>query len=67
MTRVIWLYTKNLKNSQSPIFNKLNVKDEIEKKKSNIQNKKKAIVSQKHSLVHPGQPVKPTGQVIKAE
>jgi hypothetical protein len=39
MTRVIWLDAKKLKNSQSPIFNKSNVKDEIEKK-SNIQKKK---------------------------
>jgi hypothetical protein len=43
MARVIWLYTKNLKNSQSPIFNKLNVKDEIEKKNQTYKTKKKQL------------------------
>jgi hypothetical protein len=37
-----------LKNSQSPIFNKSNVKDEIEKKIKHTKQKK-AIVSQKNS------------------
>jgi hypothetical protein len=37
-----------LKNSQSPIFNKSNVKDEIEKKNQTYKTKK-AIVSQKNS------------------
>lgn len=66
MTRVIWLDVINLKNFQSPIFNKLNVKDEIEKKNQTCKIKK-AIVSQKNSWVHPGQYVKPTGQFIKSE
>jgi len=66
MTRVIWLDVTNLKNSQSPIFNKSNVKDEIEKKNQTYKTKK-AIVSQKNSWVHPSQQVKPTGQFIRSK